>query len=161
MVSSIINVDIVLHMRLHVREAFQLFQKLRALLCRSRELIAYLLFGFLTTVVNYLVYYPCYNLLNLGAGSSNVIAWLVSVCVAFVTNKAFVFKSDEWSGVTVWKEALSFVGGRAASGVIETAALVILVDNLGWNGNLMKVLLSVIVLICNYVISKWLVFRKK
>lgn len=138
-----------------------MFHKLRSLLYRSRELIAYLFFGILTTVVNYLIYYPCYNLLNLSAGSSNIIAWFVSVCVAFVTNKAFVFKSEDWSGVTVCKEALSFVGGRVASGAIETVALAILVDNFGWNGNLMKVLLSVVVVISNYVISKWLVFRKK
>lgn len=138
-----------------------MFKKLYSLLRRSRELVAYLLFGVLTTAVNYLIYLPCYNLLNFSAGISNVIAWFGSVSVAFVTNKAFVFKSDDWSAGTVWAEGIKFVGGRLGSGMIETALLVLTVDYMNWEGNLMKALLSVMVVISNYVISKWLVFINK
>ncbi len=138
-----------------------MLKKLYSLLRGSGELVAYLIFGILTTGVNYLIYYPCYNLLHYSAGISNIVAWITAVCVAFVTNKAFVFKSDDWSAGTVWSEAIKFVSGRVLSGIIETAFLIILVDGLNWNGNLMKVLLSFVVVISNYAISKWLVFRKK
>ena len=137
-----------------------MLKKLYSILCGSRELVVYLFFGILTTGVNYLIYYPCYNLLHYSAGISNIIAWTGAVCVAFVTNKVFVFKSDDWSAGTVWSEAIKFVSGRVLSGIIETAFLIILVDGLNWNGNLMKVLLGFAVVIGNYVISKWFVFRK-
>lgn len=138
-----------------------MFKKLYSLLRQSRELVAYLFFGVLTTAVNYLIYLPCYNYLNLSAGASNIVAWIGSVCVAFVTNKAFVFKSNDWSARTVWAEAAGFVGGRIVSGAFETAILFLTVDCLRWDGNLMKVLLSIMVVVSNYVISKWLVFRNK
>ena len=64
--------------------------------------IIYLFFGALTTVVNYLVYFPCYNLLGLSAAVSSILAWVVAVAFAFVTNKPFVFKSRDWSAKVLW-----------------------------------------------------------
>ena len=58
-------------------------EKLKTLLKKYREPIVYLVFGVLTTVVNYLVYLPCYNLLGINASLSNVIAWVVAVAFAF------------------------------------------------------------------------------
>ena len=135
--------------------------KILNLIKKYREIIAYLVFGVLTTLVNYVFYLPCYNMFGFSAALSNVIAWVAAVAFAFLTNKPFVFKSDDWSAGTVWSEAIRFVSGRVLSGIIETAFLIILVDGLNWNGNLMKVLLGFAVVIGNYVISKWFVFRKK
>lgn len=136
-------------------------EKIKELLAKYRELIVYLVFGVLTTVVNYLVYLPCYNLLNLSSSVSNVIAWVVAVAFAYVTNKPFVFRSHDWSAKTVIPELTKFVGTRLGSGGIETLILLIFVDVLGMNGNLWKLLTSVIVVVLNYVGSKLLVFRKK
>ena len=138
-----------------------MFQKIRTLIEKHYDILAYLFFGVLTTVVNYLVYLPCYNLLHLSAAVSNVIAWVAAVAFAYVTNKPFVFKSYDWSAKTLWPELTKFVGCRIGSGVIETLILLITVDILQWNGNWMKLITSVLVVVLNYFGSKFLVFRKK
>lgn len=135
-------------------------KKLRALIGKHYDILAYLVFGVLTTAVNYVVYLPCYNLLNLSAAVSNVIAWAVAVAFAYVTNKPFVFHSHDWSAKTVVPELTKFVGSRIASGALETAIIFVTVDCLLWNGNVMKLVTSILVVIINYVASKLLVFRK-
>ena len=79
---------------------------------------------------------------------------------AYVTNKPFVFHSYDWSAKTVIPELGKFVGSRIASGGIETLIIFVTVDCLLWNGNVMKLVTSVLVVILNYVASKLLVFRK-
>ncbi len=123
------------------------------------DLLAYLFFGVLTTAVNYLIYLPCYNLLELSAGLSNVIAWVAAVAFAFLTNKPFVFKSHDWSRKVLVPELLKFVGCRIGSGILETATLLVTVDWLQWDGNWMKLATSVLVVFLNYIGSKLLVFN--
>lgn len=138
-----------------------MIQKIRDLIRKHWDILSYLFFGGLTTVVNYLFYLPCYNLLNLSAAVSNVIAWVVAVAFAYLTNKPFVFKSHDWSMKTVGPELAKFVGCRIGSGFLETAIIFLTVDLLLWNGNIWKLVTSVLVVILNYVASKLLVFRKK
>ena len=135
-------------------------KKIRTWIGNHYDIFLYLVFGVLTTAVNYVVYLPCYNWLQLSAAVSNVIAWAVAVAFAYVTNKPFVFRSHDWSAKTVVPELAKFVGSRVASGALETAIIFVTVDCLRWNGNLMKLLTSVLVVIINYVASKLLVFRK-
>lgn len=137
-----------------------MFEKIRALVMKHWDMVSYLFFGVLTTVVNYLVYLPLYNLLGISAAFSNIIAWVAAVAFAYVTNKPFVFKSHDWSMKTVLPELGKFVGCRAASGGLETALVFLTVDVCGWDGNIWKLIISVVVVILNYVSSKLLVFRK-
>jgi putative flippase GtrA len=136
-------------------------KKLRALFERYYDIISYLFFGGLTTVVNYLVYLPCYNWWGISSSVSNMIAWVAAVAFAFLTNKPFVFKSHDWSAKVVWPELTKFVGCRIGTGVLETLFLLVTVDILHWNGNWMKLIISVLVVILNYFGSKILVFTKK
>ena len=136
-------------------------KKLFALLKKHEEVISYLFFGGLTTLVNYIVYLPCYNLLHLSGALSNAVAWVAAVAFAYLTNKPFVFKSHDWSAKTVIPELTKFVSCRIGSGLLETAIIFVLVDWLGLNGNIIKLATSVLVVILNYVASKLLVFRKK
>ena len=138
-----------------------MWEKLKALFHKYYDVITYLVFGVLTTAVNYIVYLPCYNLLHLGASVSNVIAWVVAVAFAFLTNKPFVFRSHDWSAKVVLPELTKFVGTRLGSGALETLILFVTVDVLAWNGNVWKLVTSVLVVILNYVGSKLLVFRKR
>ena len=138
-----------------------MLEKIKKLVEKHWDILSYLFFGGLTTVVNYLIYLPCYNLLHLSAAVSNGIAWVVAVAFAFLTNKPFVFKSHDWSAKTVWPELVKFVGCRVGSGLLETGILFLCVDLLAWNGNIWKLVTSVLVVILNYVGSKLLVFRKK
>ena len=136
-------------------------KKIRELVYKYWDLISYLFFGGLTTLVNFLVYIPLYNWLHLSATVSNAVAWVFAVAFAYLTNKPFVFKSHDWSAKTVIPELSKFVGCRIGSGVLETAIIFVAVDLLCWNGNIMKVITSVLVVILNYIGSKWLVFTKK
>lgn len=125
------------------------------------DIIAYLFFGGLTTVVNYVVCLPCVYWFSMDGWISNVIGWIVAVAFAFLTNKPFVFKSHDWSAKVVWPELTKFVGGRLASLGIETLIIWICCDILDWNFLVMKVITAIIVIILNYIISKLLVFVKK
>lgn len=136
-------------------------EKIRMLIRKHYDILAYLFFGVLTTAVNYVVYLPCYNLLHISAAVSNVIAWIAAVAFAYLTNKPFVFKSHDWSAKTVLPELTKFVGSRIVSGALETAIIFLTVDLMHWNGNVMKLVTSVLVVILNYVASKLIVFRER
>ena len=138
-----------------------MIEKAKNLFHKYYDILAYLVFGVLTTVVNYLVYLPCYNLLGMKAVVSNVIAWAVAVAFAYLTNKPFVFRSHDWSAQTVIPELTKFVGCRVASGAMESVIIFLTVDLFGWNGNVWKLLTSVLVVILNYIGSKLLVFRNR
>lgn len=127
---------------------------------KYRDIIVYLIFGFLTTLVNFIVYYILYNLFSVSAAVSNGIAWFFSVLFAFFTNKPFVFRSKDWSREVIIPEFIKFIGCRFGSGLMETLLLLCLVDLLNFNGNIWKILISVLVVILNYVFSKFIVFRK-
>ena len=138
-----------------------MIQKIKELVIRYWDIVSYLFFGVCTTIVNYIIYIPCYNFLGMSATVSNIIAWVVAVAFAYLTNKPFVFKSHDWSAKTVVPELTKFVGCRVGSGVAETIVLFLAVDLLGWNGNIWKLVTQVMVTVMNYVASKLLVFRKK
>ena len=135
-------------------------KKLKLLVEKHWDVISYLFFGVLTTAVNYIVYLPCYNVLGLSGSASNAIAWVGAVAFAYLTNKPFVFRSYDWSMKTVIPELTKFVGCRVGSGALETAIIFLTVDILSWNGNVMKLLTSVLVVVLNYIGSKLLVFKK-
>ena len=134
--------------------------KLKNFITDYYDLLIYLIFGVMTTAVNYLVYLPCYNLLQLSASVSNVIAWTAAVIFAYLTNKPYVFKSHDWSAKTVLPELARFLGCRIGSGEAETLILLLTVDVLEWNGNVWKLATSVLVVLLNYVGSKLFVFKK-
>lgn len=138
-----------------------MMKKITELIRKHWDVLSYLFFGGLTTLVNYLVYLPCYNWFGISASVSNAIAWVFAVAFAFLTNKPFVFKSHDWSIKVVLPELTKFLGCRIGSGVLETAILFLTVDLLGWNGNVLKVIISILVVILNYFGSKLLVFTNK
>lgn len=135
--------------------------KIKSFFRKRADVVSYLFFGVLTTFVNYIIYYPLYNLAGSSAALSNIIAWIASVIFAFVTNKPFVFKSHDWSAEIALPEFVRFVGCRLGSGLLETVAILVTVDWLCWNGNVMKLLVSILVVILNYVSSRMIVFKKK
>lgn len=137
-----------------------MYAKIKDFLVKYRNVISYLFFGVMTTVVNYIVYYPLFNFANLSAALSNGLAWIAAVVFAFLANKPFVFKSLDWSAKVVVPEFIKFAGCRIASGLLETVFLYVTVDISLWNGNIMKLIISILVVILNYVTSKLFVFYK-
>jgi putative flippase GtrA len=124
-------------------------------------MIAYVLFGAVTTAANLIVYYLCYDLMGIGNDLSVVLAWVAAVLVAFLTNKPFVFESHDWSPRVLFPEALHFFGCRLGTGVLELALMHVTVEVLRFPGLLMKLLVNILVIVLNYVASKLLVFRNK
>lgn len=138
-----------------------MFEKCKRLVKAHWDVVTYLIFGVLTTVVNFIVYFPCYNFIGISATVSNSIAWVVAVAFAYLTNKPFVFGSHEWSAKVVVPELAKFVSTRIFSLVLENVVLFFAVEKLGGNGNIWKIFTQVLVVVINYVGSKLLVFRKK
>lgn len=134
---------------------------MKALWSKYREIILYLVFGGITTVVNYGVYVLCGHVFSMDVVPSNIIAWVFAVIVAFVTNKLWVFESRSREKKTVLKEFTEFVLARLATMLIETALLWIFVDLLHVNDLIMKIITNVIVVILNYIFSKFIIFKKK
>lgn len=134
-------------------------EKLGELLKKYRELIVYVFVGGLTTLVNWLTYgllTGSFETLNLSI--ANAIAWAVSVIFAFFTNKFWVF--DHKSGEHILREFFTFFGARALSGLFEIGGFALLVDMLHFNDWIVKIAIAVFVVIANYVLSKFLIFKK-
>ena len=136
-------------------------EKLRSMIIKYKDVLLYLVFGGLTTLVSFLAYGLFYNLCNYSAAVSNVLSWIIAVVFAYLTNKPFVFKSNDWSAQTIIPELWKFVGCRIGSGLFETAFLAITVDFLLWNALGMKIVASVVVVVLNYIASKLFVFKRK
>ena len=135
-------------------------EKLLKIWKKHESVFVYLIFGVLTTLVNYIAYFLCYNLMQMSGVVSNAISWVVAVLFAFFTNKPFVFKSNDWSLPVTMQEFVRFVGCRVGSGLLETGIIFLTVDCMHWNGHVIKLACSVMVVIINYVASRFLVFVK-
>ncbi len=142
-------------------------KKANEFISKHKEPVLYIVFGALTTLVNFIVYYPLVNLPAMKGQTGwwtlvvNVIAWVAAVVFAFVTNKLYVFKSTDKSFGTVIKELAAFFGARLASLGIEELILFIFVTLLHLNENAIKLIASVGTVVCNYFFSKFIIFRKK
>ena len=121
----------------------------------------YLIAGGITTLVSYGTYALFYAVLGLPNMASEVLSWILAVASAFVMNKIMVFESRSWES-SVWvPEAVKFVGARLGTGVLEWGLMYLAVDVLHISGLIAKLPVSVLIVIGNYFISKFLVFRKK
>lgn len=128
---------------------------------KYKEIILYLVFGVLTTLVNIVTYYLCTRLGGFNEYISNVVAWLISVLFAFITNKCLVFESKNRTYKVVVKEALSFFLFRLLSLGIDMVAMYVMISLLVWNDLIAKIIANVVVIILNYVFSKLFVFHKR
>lgn len=135
--------------------------KLKNLMEKYWDVITYLFFGVLTTVVDYVVSFACHYGLGISETVSTVIAWAAAVIFAYLTNKSWVFHSHDWSVKTVLPEFAKFTGSRVFSGVLVTVCIAVTVEMLGWNFVVMKIATSVLNILLNYIASKLLVFKKQ
>ena len=126
-----------------------------------REGIAYLIFGVLTTLVDYVISNALFYTAHMSSVPSQTIGWVAAVLFAFVTNKWWVFNSHTLVPSEVWKEFVSFVLCRVATFLFNLAAIFVMVDILDMEFFICKLLISVVVVILNYVFSKILIFAHK
>lgn len=124
------------------------------------EIFLYLFFGALVTVINILCFVLLTEKFSFPYMLSNLIAWIVAVAVAFVTNKIWVFRSHSWK-ITIWfKECVQFVIARLATCIFDMGYMFVAVSLFDWNKTISKIIANVFVIIANYVLSKLWIFRK-
>lgn len=122
-------------------------------------MIAYIFFGGITTLVNIGVF-AVLDKMNWNYQLANIIAWFLSVLVAYLTNKVWVFSSHYTTFKAFIIEFVEFYFFRALTLIIDVIIMYIGISMLGWNAILVKVIDNVIVIIVNYVFSKWYIFKK-
>jgi putative flippase GtrA len=127
----------------------------------KKEVISYLVFGVLTTLINIISYGFLAKILLMDYKLANSIAWLVSVLFAFITNKLYVFNSRSLEVVIVLKEFFAFIFFRLLSFLIDLATMILMVEWLLTDDLFAKVVSNIIVVILNFFASKFLIFRMK
>ena len=100
-----------------------MIDKIKGLLIQYKEIVLYVFFGGLTTLVNFVVYLGLKNLFGVPMVASNIIAWVVSVLFAYVTNKIYVFESKDTSPRAILRELFLLCGRPIFSGVVDTGML--------------------------------------
>ncbi len=138
-------------------------KKIKELLKKYEEIIRYLIIGVLTTVVSLLTYYLLsYTVLDpkvtLQLQITNIISWIASVTFAYFTNRKYVFKVQEQKNL---KEASKFYVSRLTTLVLDMLLMQIFVIKLKFNDKIIKLIVQVIIIVLNYVLSKFLVFKSK
>ncbi len=134
---------------------------------KRREVVLYILFGIVVTLANWVTYSVLVVFTPISITLSNFFAWIIAIVLAFVTNKFFIFENAGNNFKTILKESLMFLGMRIATGVIEVF-LPSLLCSLGLDQKLFeidgfyaKLIVSVIIVVINYILSKAVVFSKK
>lgn len=143
-------------------EKRSMMENIKNLFSKYREIIMYLIFGVLTTVVSLVVYYLLvYTILNPDNGIelqiANIISWIASVAFAYFTNRSVVFKSKNKNKI---KEAVSFVGSRVITLLMDMLIMFIGVTIIHGNDKIIKLISQAVVIVSNYVFSKLFVFKK-
>lgn len=126
----------------------------------NRETVSYLVFGVLTTIVNYASYELC-KWLGVHYTVSTVAAWVLAVAFAYITNKLYVFESKSFEKNVLLREISAFVGCRLFSGLCDLGFMILAVELLSMNDSIAKLASNVFVVIINYIFSKLFIFRKK
>ena len=142
-----------------------MIKKIKNLYNKYEEIISYLFFGVLTTIVSVLTYLLFANTFlsaktDLDIQISNVLSWICAVAFAYITNSKYVFKSKTKCKEKT-KEATSFVLARVTSLIADMALMYIMFSLMHINDTVAKLIVQVVVTIMNYILSKIMVFKKE
>lgn len=135
-------------------------ETIKSIIIQYRSFISYVIFGVLTTIVNIVTYNVCYYRFGFGNTVSNIIAWILAVALAYLTNKAWVFDSKSWKWEVLKREIPAFISCRLTTGILDIAIMYICVDVMQLYPMLMKIISNVLVIILNYIFSKLVIFKK-
>lgn len=128
---------------------------------KYKEIFDYLFFGGLVTIINFISYYIPANIIGVDKIVSNLIAFIISVIFAYVVNKEYVFET-KWEGIqNVFKEFSSFVISRIGTGLLcDILIFAFMINILNINDVISKIFTQILVVILNYIIGKWFVFKQ-
>ena len=131
------------------------------LMKKYREVILYLIFGVLTTLVNLISYFLLTDVAGVNYLFSNVLAWVLSVLFAYGTNRVWVFQSQAKGTAAIIKEMVSFFGARLFSGGLDMGIMFVCVSLIGLPDGVIKILSNILVIVLNYLFSKLWIFKKR
>lgn len=136
---------------------------IKELYLKYKEIINYLIFGVLTTIVSLTTYYfLVYTILNpnkpIQLQIANIISWITCVTFAYITNRKYVFNSKDKK---IIKEMTKFYSSRLTTLFLDMLFMFIFVSKLNFNDKIIKLILQVIITILNYILSKILVFKNR
>ena len=137
-----------------------MIEKIKALIVKYQDMILYVFFGALATLVNTVSYYLCYNVFGISNVPSVIIAWLMAVVFAFFTNKLWVFKSKSFAPEVLKHEIPTFFGARLFTGLLDLGIMYLAVDILHWNAAAWKLISNILVILLNYIASRFFIFRE-
>lgn len=133
---------------------------MKNIISKYREVILYLIFGALTTLVNIVTYALCTRVFSLDVYSSNVVAWVLAVLFAYFTNKNYVFSSKAKNNKAKIKEMLLFYWYRLISFGVDMLIMYIMIDLMNIDDMVSKIVDNVVIIVINYIFSKWIIFKK-
>ena len=134
---------------------------IRKLYEQYKDVILYLFFGVCTTVANIVAYWVCAHVLGTGVMPATIVAWVLAVLFAYVTNRKWVFHSTASGKEEIIKEIVSFFSCRIGTGVVDWLMMFVLVSCLHLPDVPIKILSNVIVIILNYILSKFVIFKQQ
>lgn len=140
-----------------------MMEKIKMLYTKYEEIIVYLIVGVINTIISWAAWFLCaFTILDANIMWQNVllsvISWVVGVVTGYFMNRKFVFKSKE---PDIWKEFLQFSGGRLSTWALDAVMMVLMVNILHINETISRFFVSALVMVGNYIISKFFVFKKK
>ena len=136
-------------------------EKMKQIYHKYKEIIKYIIFGGFTTIINIITYLILTKIIKLDLLISNVLAWFISVLFAYITNRIFVFNSQNKKVKSILIEISTFYVAMIASLVCCDILLFnIMIKVLHINDITTKLILQIIVIIMNYILSKFIIFKK-
>lgn len=137
-------------------------EKVKELYLKYKEIVNYLVVGGITTLISLIVYYSSvYTFLDphnaLQLQIANILSWIVGVIFAYFTNRKYVFESQNPNRI---EEATKFLGSRLSTLLLDMLIMYLGVTIFMCNDKIMKIISQVLVIVGNYIISKFFVFKK-
>lgn len=126
---------------------------------KYKDVIPYLFFGVCTTGVNVVTYWLFAHVFHISTMESTMIAWVLAVLFAYVTNRKWVFFSKAKTRQEIFREVVTFFGCRVATGIVDWIGMFVLVELLGLYDVVIKFLCNVMVIMLNYIASKLIIFK--
>lgn len=134
---------------------------IRNLYYQQREIILYLIFGVMAFCLNVGLFASFHSVAGMNVLLANAVSWILTVLFAFFTNRIYVFQAGSGGLSVLFRQMLSFCSGRFFTLLVEEAILWLFISVLDFTSIPVKIAAQIVVVVLNYIISKWIVFSKK
>ena len=128
---------------------------------KYKDVIPYVIFGVLTTIVNIATYWLAAHFFSVEIMISAIVAWFTAVLFAYVTNRKWVFHSEANSIKEIYREILLFFSCRLGTGIADWLCMFVFVKIIGFDDVIIKSLANLLVIVLNYLASKFVIFKHK